>query len=60
MDLCVKIIPGEMADIECKKTNVSMSYKIQRTTINNAEKYEKDLTTDMTLNSGSMLHVDLP
>ena len=56
LELRVKIIPGEMADIECKKNGVSMwSYKTQRTTINNADKYEMDLTTDMTLNSDSML-----
>jgi hypothetical protein len=57
LELRVKIIPGEMADIECKKNGVSMwTYKTQRTTINNADKYEMDLTTDMTLNPDSMFH----
>ena len=56
VEIRVKIIPGEMADIECKKNGVSMwSYKTQRTTIDNADKYEMNLVTDLTLNSDSII-----
>merc|ERR1712048_274841 len=56
IELRVKIVPGQSADIECKKNGESMwSYKTQRTTVNTPEKFEMDLVTDLTLNSKSMV-----
>merc|ERR1712227_1100463 len=56
IELRVKIVPGQSADIECKKNGESMwSYKTERTTVNTPEKFEMDLVTDLTLNSKSMV-----
>merc|ERR1712241_364603 len=56
IELRVKVIPGESADIEAKKNGVTMwTYKTKRTTTRTPEKFEMELVTDMTLNSDSML-----
>merc|ERR1712001_629555 len=56
IELRVKIIPGDSADIEAKKNGVTMwTYKTKRTTTRTPEKFEMELVTDMTLNSDSML-----
>ena len=56
IELRVKIIPGDSADIEAKKNGVTMwTYKTKRTTVSTPEKFEMDLVTDMTLNPDSML-----
>jgi len=56
IELRVKVIPGQTLELECKKNGEQMwSYKTVRTTVNTAEKFEMDVTTDMTLNSKSMV-----
>merc|ERR1719419_1589284 len=56
LELRVKVIPGQTLELECKKNGEQMwSYKTIRTTVNTAEKFEMDVTTDMTLSSKSAI-----
>merc|ERR1711992_306486 len=49
--------PGDKLEIEGKKNGNSMwKYSTKRTTIDNAQKYDMTLTTDMTLNSQSIFY----
>merc|ERR1711997_1411247 len=57
MELRVFLNPGSKLEIEGKKNEeVMWSYSTKRTTINNAQKYDLTLETDMTLNSKSILY----
>merc|ERR1712038_1724523 len=57
MDLRVFLNPGHKLEIEGKKNGVSMwSYSTKRTTINDANTFDLNLETDMTLNSQSVLY----
>merc|ERR1711881_207393 len=57
MDLRVFLNPGHKLEIEGKKNGVTMwSYSTKRTTINDANTFDLNLETDMTLNSQSVLY----
>jgi len=56
LELRVKVIPGETLELECKKNGAVMwSYKTVRTTVSTAEKFEMDVTTDLTLSKNSVV-----
>jgi len=57
IELRVFLNPGDKLEIEGKKNGESMwKYSTKRTTIDNAQKYEMTLATDMTLSSQSILY----
>lgn len=57
LELRVFLNPGDKLEIEGKKNGNSMwKYSTKRTTIDNAQKYDMTLTTDMTLNSQSIFY----
>merc|ERR1711997_713120 len=57
MELRVFLNPGHKLEIEGKKNGESMwSYSTKRTTINDANTFDLNLETDMTLNSKSILY----
>merc|ERR1712158_224443 len=57
MDLRVFLNPGQKLEIEGKKNGeVMWSYSTKRTTINDANTFDLNLETDMTLNSKSILY----
>jgi len=54
LELRVKVIPGQTFELEGKKNGEQMwSFKTIMTTINTAEKFEMNVTTDVTLNNKS-------